>query len=169
MFIECFCLPRKLPHVLSKLIPGLTSKATTNVISLPVLEFHINGYKWYILSFWVQFLFCIMFWDSCMLCQLFILFFRRMNNIFFYWIIVYLFIYWSIVDWLESPLDCKEIKSVNLKGNQPWIFNGRTDAEAEAPILWPPYVKIQLIGNDLDAGKDWGQKEERATEHKMVR
>ena len=66
---------------------------------------------------------------------------------------------------LESPLDSKEIKPVNLKGNQPWIFTGRTDAEA--PILWPPDAKHQLIGKDPDAGKDWGQ-EERVTEDEMV-
>ena len=54
---------------------------------------------------------------------------------------------------LESPLDCKEIKPVNPKGNQPWIFIGRTDAEAKAPILWPPDAKTQLIG------KDWGKEE----------
>ena len=59
---------------------------------------------------------------------------------------------------LESSLDIKEIKSVNLKGNQPWIFIGRTDAEAEAPILWPFDVKGWLIGKDPDAGKDWGQE-----------
>ena len=59
----------------------------------------------------------------------------------------------------ERPLDCKEIKSVNSKGNQSWIFIGRTDAEAEAPILWPPDVKNWLIGKDPDAGKDWGQEE----------
>ena len=56
---------------------------------------------------------------------------------------------------LESPQDCKEIKQVNPKGNQPWIFFGRTDAEAEAPVLWPPHVKSWLIGKDRDAGKDW--------------
>ena len=56
---------------------------------------------------------------------------------------------------LESPLDCKEIKPVNPEGNQPWIFTGRTDGEAEAPILWPPDVKsFQYIGKDPDAGKD---------------
>ena len=55
---------------------------------------------------------------------------------------------------LESPLDCKEIKSVNPKGNQPCIFTGRTDAKAEAPILWPPDAKNRLIGKDPDAGKD---------------
>ena len=60
---------------------------------------------------------------------------------------------------LKSPLDCKEIKPVNTKGNQPWIFIERTDAEAEAPILWPPDVKSQLIGKDPDAGKYWGQEE----------
>ena len=55
---------------------------------------------------------------------------------------------------LEIPLDCKEIKPVNLKGNQPQIFMGRTDAEAKAPILWPPDAKSQFIGKDPDAGKD---------------
>jgi len=60
---------------------------------------------------------------------------------------------------LESPLDCKEIKSVSPKGNQPWICIGRTDAEAETPILWPPDEKSWLIGKDLDAGKDQGQEE----------
>ena len=59
---------------------------------------------------------------------------------------------------LESPLDCKEIKPVNPKGNQPWIFIGRTDIEAEAPILWPPDAKNQLIRKDPDAGKDGGQE-----------
>ena len=54
---------------------------------------------------------------------------------------------------LESPLDCKEIKAVNPKRSQPWIFIGRTDAEAEAPVLWPPDAKSQLIGEDPDAGK----------------
>jgi len=68
---------------------------------------------------------------------------------------------------LESPLDSKEIKSINLKGNQPWIFIGRTDAEAEAPILWPPDGKSQLIWKDPDAGKDWRQ-EKGATEAEMV-
>ena len=67
---------------------------------------------------------------------------------------------------LESPLDCKEIKLVNPKGNQPWIFIGRTDAEA--PILGLPDVKSRLIGKDSDAGKDWGQKEKGVTEDEMV-
>ena len=62
---------------------------------------------------------------------------------------------------LESPLDSKEIKPVNPKGNQPWIFIGRTDAEAEAPMLWPVDSKSWLIGKDPDAGKDWGQPEKR--------
>ena len=60
---------------------------------------------------------------------------------------------------LESHLDFKEIKSVTPKENQPWIFIGRTDAEAEAPTLWPPDAKSQLIGKDPDAGKDWRQEE----------
>ena len=68
-----------------------------------------------------------------------------------------------------SPLDSKEIKPVNPKGNQPWIFTGRTDAEAEAPILWPPDVKSWLNGKDPDAGKDWGQEEKAVTEDEMIR
>ena len=70
---------------------------------------------------------------------------------------------------LESPLDSKEIKPVNPKGNQPLIFVAKTDAEAETPILWLPDVKSHLIGKDPDAGKDWGQKEKRAAEDEMVR
>ena len=70
---------------------------------------------------------------------------------------------------LESPLDCKEIKPVNSKWNQLWIFIGRTDAEAEAPKFWPSDVKSQLTGKDLDAGKDWRQKEKGMTEDEMVR
>ena len=65
---------------------------------------------------------------------------------------------------LESPLDCKEIKQVNPKGNQSWIFIGRTDAKAETPILWPPDVKNRLIGKDRDAGKDLRQEEKQTTE-----
>ena len=60
---------------------------------------------------------------------------------------------------LESPLESKEIKPVNPKGNQPWIFIGRTDAEAEAPIIWLPDEKSQLIGKDPDDGKDWREEE----------
>ena len=67
----------------------------------------------------------------------------------------------------ESLLDYKEIKPVNPKGNQPWIFIGRTDAKAEAPILWPPDVKSWLIGKDPDAGKDWRQKK-KMKEDEMV-
>ena len=68
----------------------------------------------------------------------------------------------------SSPLDCKEIKAVNPKGNQPWIFIGRTEAKAEAPILWPPDVKNWLIRKDPNAGKDWRQEEKRTTKDKMV-
>ena len=68
----------------------------------------------------------------------------------------------------EGPLDCKEIKPVNSKGNQPWIFIGRTDAKAEASILWPPDAKNRLTGKDPDARKDWGQEEKEATEDEMV-
>ena len=69
---------------------------------------------------------------------------------------------------LESPLDCKEIKPVSPKGNQPWIVIGRIDADDEAPILWPPDVKSQLIGKDPDARKDWRHEEKGMTEDKMV-
>ena len=69
---------------------------------------------------------------------------------------------------LWESLDCKEIKPVNPKGNQPWIFIGRTDADAETPILWPPNVKSWLIRKDLDAGKDWRQEEKGTTEDEMV-
>ena len=78
--------------------------------------------------------------------------------------------FWTVVleKTFESPLDCKEIKPINPKGNQPWIFLGRTDAEAEAPILWPPYVKSQLIGKDPDVGKGWRQEEKGMTEDEIV-
>ena len=69
---------------------------------------------------------------------------------------------------LESPLDYKQIKPVNPKGNQSWIFIGRTDAEAKAPILWPHDLKSRLLRKDPDAGKDWGQEEKGMTEDKMV-
>ena len=69
---------------------------------------------------------------------------------------------------LESPLDCKEIKTVHPKGNQSWIFIGRTDAEAEAPILWPPDSKSWLIRKDPEAGKDWGQEEKGVTGDEIV-
>ena len=68
----------------------------------------------------------------------------------------------------ESPLDSKEIKPVNLKGNQPWIFTGSTDAEAEAPVFWSSDANRQLIGKVPDAGKDWGQKEKKASEDEMA-
>ena len=69
---------------------------------------------------------------------------------------------------LKSPLDSKEIKPVNPKGNQPWIFIGRADAKVEAPLLWPPDVKSQFTGKDPDAGKNWRQKEKGVTEEEMV-
>ena len=69
---------------------------------------------------------------------------------------------------LESPLDSKEIQPVNPKESQPWIFVGRTGAEAEAPVIWPPDVKSQLIGKDPDAEKDWGQEEKRVTEDEVI-
>ena len=84
---------------------------------------------------------------------------------------------WALKNWcfwtavlektLESPLDSK-IKPVNPKENQSWIFNGKTDAEAEAPILWPPDAKSQFIGKDPDSGKGWKQEEKGMTEDEMV-
>ena len=77
--------------------------------------------------------------------------------------------FWTVVleKILKSPLDCKEIKPINPKGNQSWIFIGRTDAKAETPVLWPPDVKHWLLGKDPDAGKDWRQ-EKGSTEDEMV-
>ena len=69
---------------------------------------------------------------------------------------------------LDSPLDCKEIQPVHPKGSQSWIFIGRTGAEAETPILWPPDTKSWLIWKDPDAGKNWGQDEKGTTEDEMV-
>ena len=78
--------------------------------------------------------------------------------------------FWTVVleKTLESPLDCKEIQPVHPKGNRPWIFIGRNDAETKTPILWPPDVKSWLIGRDPDAGKDWEQEEKGMTEDEMV-
>ena len=78
--------------------------------------------------------------------------------------------FWTVVleKTLESPLDCKEIQLVHPKGHQSWVFTGRTDVEAETPILWPPDVKSWLIRTGPDAGKDWGQEEKGMTEDKMV-
>ena len=78
--------------------------------------------------------------------------------------------FWTVMSkkTLESPLDCKEIQPVHPKGNQSWILIGRTDAEAETPIFWPPNVKNWLIGKDPDAGKDWGQEEKGTIEDEMV-
>ena len=78
--------------------------------------------------------------------------------------------FWTVVleKTLECSLDCKEIQSVHLKGNQSWIFTGRTDVEAETRILWLPDVKRWLIWKDPDAGKDWGQEERGSTEAEMV-
>ena len=84
---------------------------------------------------------------------------------------------WALKNWcfgtvvlknLESPLDCKEIQPVHPKGNQSWIFIGRTDVEAEAPVLWPPDAKSWLTGKDPDSGKDWRWKEKGTTEDEMV-
>ena len=69
---------------------------------------------------------------------------------------------------LESPLVYKEIQSVHSKVNQSWVFIGRTDAEAETPVLWSPYAKSWLIGKEPDAGRDWGQEEKGATEDEMA-
>ena len=77
---------------------------------------------------------------------------------------------WTVVleKTLESPLDCKEIQPVHPKGDQSWVFIGRTDVAAETPILWPPDAKSWLIGKDPDAGKDWGQEKKGTTEDEMA-
>ena len=78
--------------------------------------------------------------------------------------------FWTVLleKTLESPLHCKEIQPVHPKGSQSWIFFGRTDAEAETPILWPPNSKNWLLGKDPDAGKGWGQEEKGTIEDEMV-
>jgi len=76
--------------------------------------------------------------------------------------------FWTVEKTLESPFDCKEIKPVHPKGNQSWIFIGRTDAKAETPVLWPPDGKNWLNGKDPDVGKDWRWEEKGTTEDEMV-
>ena len=78
--------------------------------------------------------------------------------------------FWTVVleKTLESPLDCKAIQPVHPKGDQSWVFIGRTDAKAETPIVWLPHAKSWLIGKDSDAGKDWGQEEKGMTEDEMA-
>ena len=78
--------------------------------------------------------------------------------------------FWTVVleKTLESPLDCKEMQPVHPKEDQSWVFIGRTDAEAETPILWPPNAKSWLIGRDPDAGRDWEQEEKGTTEDEMA-
>ena len=78
--------------------------------------------------------------------------------------------FWTVVleKTLESPLDCKEIRLVYSRGDQPWVFFGRNDAEAETPVLWPPHVNSWLIGKDSDAGRDWRQEEEGMREDEMA-
>ena len=78
--------------------------------------------------------------------------------------------FWTVVleKTLESPLDCKEMQPVHPKGDQSWVFIGRTDAEAETPVLCPPNAKSWLTGKDFDAGRDWGQEEKGATEDEMA-
>ena len=79
--------------------------------------------------------------------------------------------FWTVVleKTLESPLDCKEIQPVHPKGGQSWVFTGRTDVEAETPVLlWPPHVKSWLIAKDSDAGRDWGQEEKGMVEDELA-
>ena len=78
--------------------------------------------------------------------------------------------FWTVVleKTLESPLECKKIQPVHSEGDQSWVFIGRTDAEAETPVLWPPHVKSWLIGKDSDAGRDWEQEDEGTTEDEMA-
>ena len=78
--------------------------------------------------------------------------------------------FWTVVleKTLESPLDCKEVQLVHSEGDQSWVFFERNDAKAETPVLWPPHAKSWLIGQDSDAGRDWGQEEKGTTEDEMV-
>ena len=78
--------------------------------------------------------------------------------------------FWAVVleKTLESPLDSKEIHPVHSKGDQPWVFFGRTDGKAETPVLWPPHAKSWLTGEDFDGGRDWGQEEKGTTEDEMA-
>ena len=78
--------------------------------------------------------------------------------------------FWTVVleKTIESPLDCKEIQPVHSEGDQPWDFFGKNDAKAETPVLWPPHAKSWLIGQDSDAGRDWGQEEKGTTEDEMA-
>ena len=84
--------------------------------------------------------------------------------------LIWYILFWTVVleKTLESPLNCKEFHPVHPKGNQSWIFTGRTGVEVETPILWPPDAKNWLIGKDLDAGKDWRQEEKGTTEQEMT-
>ena len=84
---------------------------------------------------------------------------------------------WALKNWcfqtvvletLDSPLDCKEIQPVHSEDHQSWVFIGRTDADAETLVLWPPHAKCWLIGKDSDAGRDWGQEEKGTTEDEMA-
>ena len=85
----------------------------------------------------------------------------RVQKNWWFWIVV-------LEKALESPLDCKEIQLVHPKGDQSWVFFGRTDAKAETPLLWPPHAKSWLIGKDSDAGRDWWQEEKGMTEDEMA-
>ena len=80
------------------------------------------------------------------------------------------FCFWTVVleKTFEGPLDCKEIQPVHPKGDQSWVFFGRTDVEAKTPILWPPHVKIWITGKDPNAGKDWGKEKKGMTEDEMA-
>ena len=85
-----------------------------------------------------------------------------------YWFQVYSTVIQLYILYIHSPLDFKEIQPVHPKGDQSWVFIGRTDAKAETPVLWPPHAKSRLIGKDSDAGRDWGQQEKGTTEDEMA-
>ena len=134
-------------------------------------------------SVWMKQIWCLtsiwclannLLYPSEIMTYIYMVWFTRLNNISWHktkgWIIKKNWCFWIVVleRTLESSLDCKEIKPLNSKGNQPWIFIGRTDSEAEAPIFWPPDVKNWLIGKDPDAGKDRRQKKKGTTEDEMV-
>ena len=148
-----------------------------------LLKLSLKDFEYYLASKWSE-CNCVVLWSFCCI----VLFGDCNENwhfpvVMFFPIVIYRYESWTtkkdehwkigaftlvLKKTLDSSLDSKEIKPVNSKGNQPWIFIGKTDAEAEAPILWPHDTKCQHIGTYSDAGKDWGQEEQRATEDEMV-
>ena len=148
---------------------------------LPIFNWIIYLFHCSVLRF--PFVFCIL--DHYQVCDLWVFFFFfsilsigslfiflialfEAQNFKFWWCSFYLFYFVDLLEkTLESPLDCKVFQPVHSKGDQPWDFFGGNDAEAETPVLWPPRAKNWLIGEDFDAGRDWGQEEKGTTADEM--